>query len=73
MTGSLGGLEERRLIADTYHVDFFELPRFKPYAFLYEVDCESVSGTQEEWLQSIVDNVEGSLAATRPAHLPLAD
>jgi golgin subfamily B member 1 len=35
LTGTLGGLNERNLVKDTYKVDFFELPRFKKYLYTY--------------------------------------
>eukprot|EP01061_Rhynchopus_euleeides_P025831 TRINITY_DN4201_c0_g1_i5.p1 TRINITY_DN4201_c0_g1~~TRINITY_DN4201_c0_g1_i5.p1 ORF type:complete len:4192 (+),score=1134.89 TRINITY_DN4201_c0_g1_i5:1299-12578(+) len=57
MTGTVGGIEERKLIADTYDTDFMEVPRFKRYCFEYDIEAESVSGTREAWLQMIVENV----------------
>ena len=50
MTGTLGGIKERSLIADVYDIDYFELPRFKDYRFEYDGDSESVSTSIQEWL-----------------------
>ena len=61
MSGTVGGAPERGLLKDTYGVDFFEMPRFKPYRFQDDVFAESVSATREEWLRNILVNIDENM------------
>ncbi len=62
MTGTVGGAVERKLVRDTYGVDFvFEIPRFKPYRFEYDAYSEYVNGTRAEWIQNIVNNIDENM------------
>jgi hypothetical protein len=44
MTGTVGDIEERKLLSDVYGIDFFEIPRFKAYRFEYDFESESIAG-----------------------------
>ena len=57
ITGTVGGGKERALLGNQYGVDFFELPRFKAYRYLYLSNSEAVCGSADEWLQAICTNV----------------
>ena len=58
MSGTVGGEKERQIMRDTYDVDFFELPRFRPYRFELDTEAFSVAATEAEWLQNIANNVD---------------
>ncbi|WP_375326319.1 hypothetical protein [Candidatus Tisiphia endosymbiont of Nemotelus uliginosus] len=61
MTGTVGDIEERKLLSDVYGIDFFEIPRFKTYRFEYDFESESIVGTSEEWLQNILENIDENM------------
>ncbi|UCM86433.1 MAG: hypothetical protein LF885_07155 (plasmid) [Rickettsia endosymbiont of Culicoides impunctatus] len=61
MTGTVGGIEERKLLRDVYGIDFFEIPRFKTHRFEYDFESESIAGTPEEWLQNIIENIDENM------------
>ena len=61
MSGTVGGAKEQQILRDTYDVDFFELPRFRPYLFELDIDTCSVAATEAEWLQNIISNIHENM------------
>ena len=64
MTGTIGEAEERKLLANLYDVDYFEVPRFKEYLYIYEDWCESIASVKNIWLDNIVENLEQNMTKT---------
>ena len=61
MSGTIGGEKERQIMRDTYDVDSFELPRFRPYLFELDIEACSVATTEAEWLQNIINNIDENM------------
>lgn len=62
-TGTLGSEADKKLFEQLYQVDFFQLPRFKPY--LFKKEKGEVLESSDEWLKAIQRDVEKKIGEER--------